>query len=103
MAVGDWHKEKLEEARKLSRGETSNSTLLPEEAGMITLQRISFMLLWLQTKFLCSLWFHAGIVERALSSDWIEFKEEIGLWIPISVVNREHDDKPEEGDEFGKA
>lgn len=75
MAVGDWRKEKLEEARKLSRGETSNSTLLPEEAG---------------------------IVERALSSDWIEFKEDIGLWIPISVINREHDDKPEEEEEFDK-
>ncbi|XP_057794526.1 uncharacterized protein LOC131010861 isoform X2 [Salvia miltiorrhiza] len=74
-AVVAWHREKLEEARRIERGETLSSTILPEEAGILV---------------------------RALSSGWVEFVEEIDLWIPFSVTNREHDDKPDGEDEFDK-
>ncbi|KAI3465370.1 hypothetical protein Pfo_022033 [Paulownia fortunei] len=74
-AVETWRKEKLKEAKKLIRGKTLNSTILPEEAG---------------------------VVARALSSDWAELAEEIGLWIPVEIINKEHDDKPEGEEEFDK-
>lgn len=38
---------------------------------------------------------------RALESDWAMLCEEIGLWIPVQVANQEHDDKPEDTEEFG--
>ena len=38
---------------------------------------------------------------RALHSDWAVLSEEIGLWIPAEVVNKEHDDKPEGAEELG--
>lgn len=43
----------------------------------------------------------AGIVARALGSDWAELLENFGLWIPIKIINKEHDDKPEGEEEFG--
>ncbi|XP_052189540.1 uncharacterized protein LOC127799499 [Diospyros lotus] len=67
-AVESWRKEKLEETERLALGETSNSTLLPEEAGMLA---------------------------RALKSNWRQLSEEVGLWIPDEIDNEEHDDKPE--------
>ncbi|XP_047976891.1 uncharacterized protein LOC125219072 isoform X1 [Salvia hispanica] len=75
-AVRTWHREKLEEAQRISGGETINSTILQEEA--------------------------TDILVRALGSGWVEFTEGIGLWIPISVTNMEHDDKPDGEDEFDK-
>lgn len=72
-AVEHWRKEKLKEAQKLSRGKNLNSTILPEEAGMLA---------------------------SALKSDWAELSEEIGLWIPVEIINKEHDDKPEGEEEF---
>lgn len=42
-----------------------------------------------------------GIIARALSSDWAHLSEEMGLWIPLEVINKEHDDKPEGEEEFG--
>ncbi|KAI3460246.1 hypothetical protein Pfo_016909 [Paulownia fortunei] len=71
--VESWRKEKLKEAKKLIRGKTLNSTILPEEAGAVA---------------------------RALSSDWDELSEDVGLWIPVEIINKEHDDKPEGEEEF---
>ncbi|KAL9172420.1 hypothetical protein ABFS82_03G045400 [Erythranthe guttata] len=71
--VETWRKQKLKEAKKLVRGKILNSTILPEEAE---------------------------IVVRALSSGWVELEEEIGLWIPVEIVNKEHDDKPDGEEEF---
>ncbi|XP_073146680.1 uncharacterized protein [Henckelia pumila] len=71
--VETWRREKLREAKLLVLGQTTNSTILPEEAGVIA---------------------------EYLSSDWSELSEDIGLWIPAVVVNMEHDDKPEDEEEF---
>ncbi|KAG8492023.1 hypothetical protein CXB51_015323 [Gossypium anomalum] len=68
-AVETWRKEKLKEAKMLTvGGEGLNSTLLQEEAGMLV---------------------------KALESNWAALSEEIGLWIPTEVINQEHYDKPE--------
>ncbi|KAL2498279.1 hypothetical protein Adt_23829 [Abeliophyllum distichum] len=72
-AVERWRKEKIKEAKGLVHGKTLNSTILPKEASDIT---------------------------RALSSDWADFAEEMGLWIPVEVINKEHDDKPDGEEEF---
>lgn len=42
-----------------------------------------------------------GMLVRALESDWAVLSEEIGLWIPAEVINKEHDDKPEGEEELG--
>lgn len=64
-----WCNKKLEEAKQLIRERgTSNSTILLEEAVMLV---------------------------KALESDRTLLLEDIGLWIPSEVVNKEHDDKPE--------
>ncbi|KAM3758263.1 hypothetical protein ACB098_01G030500 [Castanea mollissima] len=68
-AVESWRREKLEEAKQLTLNKgTLNPTIQYEEAGMIV---------------------------RALESDWAVLSEGIGLWIPGEVINKEHDDKPE--------
>lgn len=67
-SIDVWRKEKLAEAQKLISGETLDSTILPEEAGT---------------------------VNRVLSSGWDVLLEEIGLWIPVEIVNKAQDDKPE--------
>ncbi|KAL2520963.1 hypothetical protein Fot_24886 [Forsythia ovata] len=72
-AVERWRKEKIKEAKGLVHGKTLNSTILPEEASDIA---------------------------RALSSDWADLAEEMGLWIPVEVINKEHDDKPDGEEEF---
>ncbi|KAL3514494.1 hypothetical protein ACH5RR_027211 [Cinchona calisaya] len=72
-AVEGWRRAKLREVKLLIRGETTNSTILPEEAGVLA---------------------------RALGSGWTMFSEEIGLWIPLQIIHKEHDDKPEGVDEF---
>ncbi|KAL0302651.1 UNVERIFIED_CONTAM: hypothetical protein Sangu_3087300, partial [Sesamum angustifolium] len=72
-AIVSWRKKKLKEAKKLIRGKTLNSTILPEEAGAVA---------------------------KALSSDWAELSEQIGLWIPVEIMNKEHDDKPEGEEDF---
>lgn len=72
-AVESWRKEKLSEAEELVSGKIVNSTILSTEASSVT---------------------------RALSSDWAEFSEQIGLWFPVQVVNMEHDDKPEEEEDY---
>ncbi|CAA2933813.1 uncharacterized protein LOC111408806 [Olea europaea subsp. europaea] len=72
-AVESWRKEKLKNLKRLVGGKILNSTILPEEAG---------------------------IVARALGSDWAELLENFGLWIPIKIINKEHDDKPEGEEEF---
>lgn len=41
------------------------------------------------------------ILAKALKSFWDEFREEIGLWMPVQIHNKEHDDKPEGEEEFG--
>ncbi|CAN1163847.1 hypothetical protein LINPERPRIM_LOCUS32838 [Linum perenne] len=35
----------------------------------------------------------AGILARALESDWAVLSEEMGLWIPDEITNVEHDDR----------
>lgn len=72
-AVESWRIQKLEEAKKIARGKTSNPTIQPAEAGMLV---------------------------RALESSWTELSHEIGLWIPVNIINNEHDDKPEGEDDF---
>ncbi|KAL7127454.1 hypothetical protein ABFS83_14G254300 [Erythranthe nasuta] len=72
-AVESWREEKIKEVQELNRGEYLNSTFLPEEARAVA---------------------------RALSSDWSDFSEEIGLWLPLQIINKEYDDKPEGEDEF---
>ncbi|XP_059634393.1 uncharacterized protein LOC132276800 [Cornus florida] len=72
-AVESWRKEKLEETKQLMSDKTLNSTILPEEAGMLA---------------------------RVLESRWDQLSEEIGLWIPVEVITKEHDDKPEGAEEF---
>ncbi|KAF5740694.1 hypothetical protein HS088_TW11G00771 [Tripterygium wilfordii] len=72
-AVESWRKEKLQEVKNLTIGrEGLNSTILQEEAGMLV---------------------------RALESDWAVLLEEIGLWIPAQIIHQEHDDKPEGAEE----
>ncbi|RYR41488.1 hypothetical protein Ahy_A08g037890 isoform C [Arachis hypogaea] len=66
--------EKLREAKLALVSRTSNSAIPHEEAGMLA---------------------------RALESDWAAICEEIGLWIPVQVVNTEHEDKPEGAEGFG--
>ncbi|MQL68312.1 hypothetical protein Taro_000560, partial [Colocasia esculenta] len=41
-------------------------------------------------------------LKRAIESDWLMLLEEVGLWIPAEVVNKEIDDKPEKEQEPGK-
>ncbi|XP_054790112.1 uncharacterized protein LOC129295599 isoform X1 [Prosopis cineraria] len=67
-AVESWREEKLKEAKLALVQSTSNSTVARKEAGMLV---------------------------RALESDWLALSEEIGLWMPGEVANEEHDDKPE--------
>nr|GLL18232.1 uncharacterized protein LOC109149588 [Ipomoea trifida] len=71
-AVENWRKAKVEEANKVIHGNKSNSSIAPEEAVALA---------------------------RALEIDWFELSEEIGLHIPVEVINKEHDDKPD-GAEF---
>ncbi|KAK7376885.1 hypothetical protein VNO80_02303 [Phaseolus coccineus] len=67
-AVENWRKQKLEEVKLAVVKGTSNSIIPHEEAGLLL---------------------------RALETDWAVVSEEIGLWIPIEVGNEEHNDKPE--------
>ncbi|KAJ8526490.1 hypothetical protein K7X08_028967 [Anisodus acutangulus] len=71
-AVESWRRKKLKEARELVNRKTSNSTIAPEEASVLA---------------------------QALDVDWAELSEEIGLWIPVTIINKEHD-KPEGEEEF---
>lgn len=44
---------------------------------------------------------YAEILKRVLESDWNLLLEDIGIWIPAEVVNKEIDDKPENEEELG--
>ncbi|XP_077214118.1 dimethylallyl, adenosine tRNA methylthiotransferase isoform X2 [Tasmannia lanceolata] len=69
-----WRKEKLEETKQLAlEGAISNSTISAEEAK--TLQRV-------------------------LESEWVLLLEEIGLWMPAEIINKESNDKPESEQEL---
>ncbi|XP_061343200.1 uncharacterized protein LOC133289305 isoform X2 [Gastrolobium bilobum] len=72
-AVESWRKEKLKEVKLALVNGTSNSIIPHEEAGMLV---------------------------RALESDWVVLCEEVGLWISDQVANEVHDDKPEGEEEF---
>lgn len=72
-AVETWRMQKLEEAKKITHWRSSNSTVLPAEAG---------------------------ILAKVLEFNWEELSHEIGLWIPVNVINNEHNDKPEGEDDF---
>ncbi|KAG7941512.1 hypothetical protein I3843_16G048200 [Carya illinoinensis] len=74
-AVESWRREKLEAAKRrlANKGGTLHSTIPHEEAMMLV---------------------------RALESDWAVLSEEIGLWIPAEVINKENDDKPEGEEEL---
>lgn len=43
----------------------------------------------------------AGILVKALGPGWAHFSEEIGLWLPVEIINKEHDDKPEGAEDLG--
>ncbi|KAI4321527.1 hypothetical protein MLD38_034895 [Melastoma candidum] len=73
-AVESWRKEKLREADQLiAENATSQSNFSADEAGILKL---------------------------ALGTGWAYLSEEIGLWIPMEVVNKENDDKPEGEEEI---
>ncbi|XP_059284555.1 uncharacterized protein LOC132037921 isoform X1 [Lycium ferocissimum] len=72
-AVESWRRKKLKEARELVNKKKSNSTISPGEASVLA---------------------------QALDVDWAELSEEIGLWIPVAIINKEHHDKPEGEEEF---
>lgn len=74
-AVERWRETKRKEAKKVLRGKIMNSTILPEEAVVLV---------------------------RALGSAWAEVSEEIGLWIPVEIINKEHDDKPEGAEDLDR-
>lgn len=44
-----------------------------------------------------------GMLARALKHNWANLSEEIGLWIPLEVVNKEHGDKPQDEEDLGNA
>ncbi|KAL9385900.1 hypothetical protein Peur_022910 [Populus x canadensis] len=68
-AIESWRKEKLQEVKQLVHGTGAlNSSILKQEAGML---------------------------ERALESDWAVLSENIGLWVPAEIIHQEHNDKPE--------
>ncbi|MED6107092.1 hypothetical protein PIB30_010813 [Stylosanthes scabra] len=73
QAVESWRKERLTEIKLALVESTSSSSINLEEAGILV---------------------------RALDSDWGALSEEIGLWIPDQVAHEEHDDKPEGAEEF---
>lgn len=110
-AVERWRREKLEVAKQLTfeRG-TLNSTIPHEEGGMVFAARGCFFSVWgCIHKLLFDWWliwtvfffFLAGMLVRALESDWALLSEEIGLWMAAEVINKEHDDKPEGEEELG--
>lgn len=69
-----WRNEKLEETKQLIiRNTTTNLMLSTKEAK---------------------------ILKRVLESDWNLLLEDIGIWIPAEVVNKEIDDKPENEEEL---
>ncbi|KAJ0975956.1 hypothetical protein J5N97_017921 [Dioscorea zingiberensis] len=37
----------------------------------------------------------AKMLEKALKSDWVMLLEDIGLWMPADVINKDNNDKPE--------
>ncbi|XP_011030205.1 PREDICTED: uncharacterized protein LOC105129719 [Populus euphratica] len=68
-AIESWRKEKLQEVKQLVHGTGGlNSSILKQEAGML---------------------------ERALESDWAVLSENVGLWVPAEIIHQEHNDKPE--------
>ncbi|KAJ8531947.1 hypothetical protein K7X08_011870 [Anisodus acutangulus] len=72
-AVESWRRKKLKEARELVNRKTSNSTITPEDTSVLA---------------------------QALDVDWAQLSEEIGLWIPVAIINKENHDKPEGEEEF---
>ncbi|CAN4084767.1 unnamed protein product [Withania somnifera] len=42
-----------------------------------------------------------GVLAQSLDVDWPELSEEIGLWIPVAIISKEHHDKPEGEEKFG--
>ncbi|KAK4713474.1 hypothetical protein R3W88_019381 [Solanum pinnatisectum] len=72
-AVESWRRKKLKEARELVNRKTSNSTIALEEASLLA---------------------------QILDVDWAELSEEIGLWIPVAIINKEHHEKLEGEEEF---
>lgn len=103
-AVERWRREKLKEATELIHKKTSNSTTSLKEASMFYLGLLfkfcifSSLLMLQGINFVTSL---AGLLVRALGDDWVDTSEEIGLWIPVQVINTEHNDKPEGVEELG--
>lgn len=71
--IEDWRKKSLEEAKAYHLGKKQNSSIQPEEAGILV---------------------------KALEANWPLLLEEIGLWLPDEAINKEHNDKPDNEDEF---
>ncbi|XP_077224392.1 uncharacterized protein LOC143857791 [Tasmannia lanceolata] len=69
-----WRKEKLEETKLVALGGAmSNSTISAEEAKML---------------------------QRVLESEWVYLLEEIGLWMPAEIINKDSNDKLESEQEL---
>ena len=45
--------------------------------------------------------FLAEILEKALESNWLMLLEDIGLWMPADVVNKDNNNKPDNEPELG--
>lgn len=115
---------KLKEATDMILGNASTASIEPEEASNSSLSFNSdHYILHIYIKeiyspllyylyfgvffgclfchiFISGVPFSVGMLARVLDVDWVEVLEEIGLWIPAEVINKEHDDKPE-GAEVG--
>ncbi|XP_078433303.1 dimethylallyl, adenosine tRNA methylthiotransferase [Wolffia australiana] len=71
-ALERWRVDKLEYVKKMMENVTLNSSLTPAEVETL---------------------------KNAFESDWLTLLENIGVWIPIEVVNKEINDKPENADD----
>ncbi|KAK6938706.1 hypothetical protein RJ641_032214 [Dillenia turbinata] len=76
-AVERWRKDKLKEAKMSIFRTASNSSMPLREADVV------------------------GVLVRALEVNWARLLEEIGVYMPVDVVHKEHDDKPEGAEEIG--
>ncbi|KAK6939583.1 hypothetical protein RJ641_029114 [Dillenia turbinata] len=73
-AVERWRRDKLKEAKmSVSRAASANSSMPHREAGMLV---------------------------RTLEDNWAKLLEEIGVYMPVDIVHKEHDDKPEGAEEI---
>ncbi|KAL9255282.1 hypothetical protein AKJ16_DCAP23583 [Drosera capensis] len=79
--VENLRKEKLQEAKLLISGQTVNTIISSDEAGIFFVPRLRML-------------------AEAMESKWPVLLEEIGFWMPVEITHKVHNDKPEGVDEF---